>query len=171
MYSTGAGMIQADSMGYVSRMSLRRRMQRPCVLLMLLLTSRAASDSLNDIQHFVLFMQENRAFDRNPLESSFIPQRVHQRGRLGPEAAAGPVTVIPCVHCDADYYGMLRGVRGFNDRAAPILPSNEESVWYQPTAHVGPNATSCGGQSCSNQQARNPHHSRACRSTQGLSYA
>jgi phospholipase C len=41
--------------------------------------------TLKDMEHVVLFMQENRPFDH--------------------------------------YFGVLKGVRGFNDRAAPNLPS------------------------------------------------
>jgi hypothetical protein len=50
--------------------------------------------SINDMEHIIIFMQENRAFDH--------------------------------------YYGLLRGVRGFNDRAAQLLPS-KMPVWYQQT--------------------------------------
>jgi phospholipase C len=49
--------------------------------------------SLNDIEHVVLLMQENRSFDH--------------------------------------YFGTLRGVRGFADPDAAILPSGKP-VWYQP---------------------------------------
>jgi len=46
------------------------------------------------------------------------------------------------------YYGTMRGVRGFNDRAAPLLPSGK-SVWYQPTAPPTPtNASLCGCGAC-----------------------
>lgn len=51
------------------------------------------SSTLNDVEHIVIFMQENRAFDH--------------------------------------YYGAMSGVRGFNDRAAPLLPSGR-SPFYQP---------------------------------------
>ena len=46
------------------------------------------------------------------------------------------------------YYGTLRGVRGFNDRAAPPLP-NGRPVWYQP-AGPPPNKTKelCGCEPC-----------------------
>ena len=47
----------------------------------------------SDIEHIVIFMQENRAFDH--------------------------------------YFGKLKGVRGFNDRSAPLLP-NMKSQFYQP---------------------------------------
>jgi len=70
--------------------------------------------SLEDIEHIVMFMQENRAFDH--------------------------------------YFGKMRGVRGFNDRSSPSLQKNGQSVWYQPTAQVGPNATSCHGTTCSAAQ-------------------
>jgi len=49
--------------------------------------------TMMDMEHIVLYMQENRPFDH--------------------------------------YYGLLKGVRGFNDRAAPDLPSGKP-VWYQP---------------------------------------
>ena len=49
--------------------------------------------ALSDVEHVVIFMQENRAYDH--------------------------------------YYGALRGVRGFGDRAAPALP-NGRSPFYQP---------------------------------------
>lgn len=44
-----------------------------------------------DMEHVVLFMQENRPFDH--------------------------------------YFGNLRGVRGFNDRAAPDLPSGRSPFY------------------------------------------
>ena len=44
------------------------------------------------MEHIVVFMQENRAYDH--------------------------------------YYGTLRGVRGFADRSAPVLPTNEP-IWFQ----------------------------------------
>ena len=43
----------------------------------------AQTGTINDVEHVVLYMQENRAFDH--------------------------------------YYGSMKGVRGFNDRAAPKL--------------------------------------------------
>jgi len=49
--------------------------------------------TLEDMEHIVIFMQENRAFDH--------------------------------------YYGVLNGVRGFNDRAHPPLPSGKP-IFYQP---------------------------------------
>eukprot|EP00729_Bicosta_minor_P010395 gene10395-7087_t len=57
--------------------------------------SAAAASSLNDIEHIVVFMQENRAFDH--------------------------------------YYGKMKGVRGFNDRSAPPLPTGN-TPFYQPIA-------------------------------------
>ena len=60
---------------------------------------RATSGSIDDIEHVVIFMQENRPFDH--------------------------------------YYGTLKGVRGFNDRAAPLLP-NGNSVFYQPVTPPTP---------------------------------
>eukprot|EP01084_Bolivina_argentea_P043781 80629_1 len=50
--------------------------------------------SLQDVEHIVIFMQENRAYDH--------------------------------------YYGTMKGVRGFNDRSAPLLP-NGRSPFHQPT--------------------------------------
>src|SRR5581483_4628687 len=49
--------------------------------------------SIQDVEHIVVLMQENRSFDH--------------------------------------YFGTLRGVRGFNDPRAVILPSGK-SVWHQP---------------------------------------
>ena len=46
--------------------------------------------SINDIEHIVLFMQENRAFDH--------------------------------------YFGKMKGVRGFNDRSAPLLPNKKPHI-------------------------------------------
>lgn len=54
----------------------------------------SASQDLNSVEHIIIYMQENRAFDH--------------------------------------YFGMLKGVRGFNDRFAPPLPSKLNS-FYQPT--------------------------------------
>ena len=48
-------------------------------------SAMAAKGSIEDIEHIVLFMQENRPFDH--------------------------------------YYGTMKGVRGFNDRASPNLPN------------------------------------------------
>jgi phospholipase C len=55
--------------------------------------SSESSGTIQDMEHIVIFMQENRAFDH--------------------------------------YYGVLNGVRGFNDRSAPPLP-NGRSVFAQP---------------------------------------
>lgn len=63
----------------------------PVVVLPLLVA--AVPPGLEQIQHIVVFMQENRALDH--------------------------------------YYGMLRGVRGYNDRTATLLPSGRPN-WYQP---------------------------------------
>src|SRR5690242_5634 len=49
--------------------------------------------SIEDVEHIVILMQENRSFDH--------------------------------------YFGTLRGVRGFSDPRAVILPSGK-SVWHQP---------------------------------------
>lgn len=64
---------------------------------------------MQDMEHIVIFMQENRAFDH--------------------------------------YYGTLRGVRGFNDHAAPLLPTGR-SPFYQPTSTKPVSKNSmcgCGG--------------------------
>lgn len=71
---------------------------RACVALVCLASiamaaPRASSGTINDMEHIVIFMQENRAFDH--------------------------------------YYGVLNGVRGFNDRAHPRLP-NGDPIFYQP---------------------------------------
>jgi phospholipase C len=55
----------------------------------------AAPTRLNDIDHFIILMQENRSFDH--------------------------------------YFGSLRGVRGFDDANAAVLP-NGQSVFRQPDA-------------------------------------
>lgn len=57
------------------------------------------ANSIQDVEHIVIFMQENRAFDH--------------------------------------YYGTLKGVRGFNDHASPLLPSGK-SMFYQPTHILRP---------------------------------
>ncbi|HSS39738.1 MAG TPA: alkaline phosphatase family protein, partial [Polyangia bacterium] len=49
--------------------------------------------SIDDVEHIVFLMQENRSFDH--------------------------------------YFGTLRGVRGFGDPRAVVLPSGDR-VWYQP---------------------------------------
>src|SRR5262245_52654072 len=49
--------------------------------------------TIEDVEHIVILMQENRSFDH--------------------------------------YFGTLRGVRGFGDPRAVILPSGKP-VWYQP---------------------------------------
>lgn len=54
-----------------------------------------ATGTINDIEHIVVLMQENRSFDH--------------------------------------YYGMLRGVRGFSDPRAALLP-NGRPVYYQRNA-------------------------------------
>ena len=64
--------------------------------------------NLSSIEHIVIFMQENRAFDH--------------------------------------YFGTLRGVRGFNDRSAPPLPSGL-SPFYQPVSPPT-NNTLCGCNLC-----------------------
>lgn len=66
--------------------------------------------TLQDLEHIVIFMQENRAFDH--------------------------------------YYGTLKGVRGFNDHAAPLLPSGR-SPFFQPTQVTPPLKNSmCGCNVC-----------------------
>ncbi|MEA3121141.1 MAG: phospholipase, partial [Paraburkholderia sp.] len=73
-----------------------------------------ATRSIDDVEHIVIFMQENRSFDH--------------------------------------YFGTLRGVRGYGDRHAILLP-NGRPVWYQPlVAGIGsvlpfrPNASNLGMQ-------------------------
>jgi len=61
--------------------------------------------TMMDMEHVVLYMQENRPFDH--------------------------------------YYGKLRGVRGFNDRAAPLLKSGLP-VWYQPVEKIPKTSILCG---------------------------
>ena len=53
----------------------------------------ATKGTIEDVEHIVLFMQENRAFDH--------------------------------------YFGTMKGVRGYNDRASPNLP-NGKTMWQQP---------------------------------------
>lgn len=50
--------------------------------------------TINDVEHIILFMQENRPFDH--------------------------------------YYGTLKGVRGFDDRAHPPILSTKRPIFYQP---------------------------------------
>lgn len=64
-----------------------------CVVGLLYVNCKEPTFTMMDMEHVVLFMQENRPFDH--------------------------------------YFGNLRGVRGFNDRAAPNLPSGK-SPFYQP---------------------------------------
>ena len=60
----------------------------------------------SEVEHIVVFMQENRAFDH--------------------------------------YYGTLKGVRGYNDRTAPLLPSGL-SPFYQPSSTTaGSHSLLCG---------------------------
>lgn len=73
-----------------------------------------ATRSIDDVEHIVIFMQENRSFDH--------------------------------------YFGTLRGVRGYGDRRAILLP-NGRPVWHQPlVAGIGsvlpfrPNASDLGMQ-------------------------
>lgn len=83
-----------------------------CVLIFLVpFMCSITKNSIEDLEHIVVFMQENRAFDH--------------------------------------YYGTLRGVRGFNDHAAPLLPSGK-SPFYQPTSTKPPSTNSmCGCGACS----------------------
>ena len=60
---------------------------------MLLLSGMTDAAGLEDIEHIVVFMQENRAFDH--------------------------------------YYGTMKGVRGFNDRSAPMM-ENKKNPFFQP---------------------------------------
>jgi phospholipase C len=71
------------------------------------------SSSLEDIEHIVVFMQENRAFDH--------------------------------------YFGKMKGVRGYNDRSAPLLP-NMKSQFYQPLPNGKQKITQCKGNTCTNMQ-------------------
>lgn len=64
----------------------------------LAIPARSVTGTIQDVEHVVIFMQENRAFDH--------------------------------------YYGVLRGVRGFNDRMAVTLP-NGDPVWKQPGGLFG----------------------------------
>lgn len=52
--------------------------------------------SIDDIQHIILFMQENRSFDH--------------------------------------YFGTLKGVRGFNDRAHAGIQASKRGIFYQPVS-------------------------------------
>merc|ERR1711871_727823 len=83
----------------------------PSTLLLLLLGLSSnvwalrRTGTIFDIEHIVIFMQENRAYDH--------------------------------------YYGSMRGVRGFNDRAAPLLPSGR-SPFYQPVTPPKAHSVLCG---------------------------
>ena len=74
-------------------------------------TTTVRGASINDIEHIVIFMQENRAFDH--------------------------------------YFGKLKGVRGFNDRSAPLLP-NMKSQFYQPLPNPDAKVKQCTGLTCTN---------------------
>ena len=67
-----------------------------CASILLLSLSQVSTKDISSIEHIVIFMQENRAFDH--------------------------------------YYGSLKGVRGFNDHAAPPLPSGLPP-FFQPVSH------------------------------------
>jgi len=56
--------------------------------------STAATGALNDVQHVVIFMQENRSFD--------------------------------------EYFGTLKGVRGFSDRTVLRMPNGNTDL-FQPS--------------------------------------
>ena len=68
-------------------------------------------------------------------------------------AAAGIGDVEHVVICMQEnrpfdhYYGMLQGVRGFNDPAAPLLP-NGDPVWKQPLSVQPATARFCGCSAC-----------------------
>eukprot|EP00037_Helgoeca_nana_P022910 m.236138 g.236138 ORF g.236138 m.236138 type:complete len:869 (-) comp26171_c0_seq1:163-2769(-) len=82
-----------------------------CLVVVGLLGRMAQSGSINDIEHIVVFMQENRAFDH--------------------------------------YYGTMKGVRGFNDRTAPNLPTSGLNPFYQPTSASGSPTGGNGIPTCS----------------------
>ena len=69
----------------------------------------ATTGTIEDMEHIVIFMQENRPFDH--------------------------------------YYGTMKGVRGFNDRAHPNLPSGKP-VWYQPIESQSITDAFCGCSPC-----------------------
>lgn len=76
-----------------------------CALLCGFASALPRTGTIKDIEHIVVFMQENRAYDH--------------------------------------YYGSMRGVRGFNDRAAPLLPSGR-SPFYQPVTPSKAHSIICG---------------------------
>ena len=96
------------------------------LLLLGLLSARtvltASAGSIDDVEHIVIFMQENRAYDH--------------------------------------YYGSLKGVRGFNDRAAPVLPSGR-SPFYQPVAAPKEHSELCGCYSSAIAEKGKDHPSAA----------
>ena len=76
------------------------------------------------IEHIIIFMQENRAYDHVGSLS------------VSPAACGVPdlslfSSFILSVRPPPQYYGMHAGVRGFNDRTAIQLPSGLSS-FYQP---------------------------------------
>jgi phospholipase C len=91
----------------------------PCVLVAVFwacfaaTVTTAGATSINDIEHIVIFMQENRAFDH--------------------------------------YFGKMKGVRGFNDRSAPLLP-NMKSQFYQPLPAPTAKVKQCTGKTCTNME-------------------
>ena len=99
-----------------------------CVAVLGLLVSQAAAGSINDVEHIVIWMQENRAFDHyygtTQTSVQFCVHNVRD---------VGCCSWLCCV-AFVCFVGTLRGVRGFNDPAAPPLP-NGKPVWYQPVVH------------------------------------
>ena len=73
--------------------------------------AQAATGTIQDIEHVVLFMQENRAFDHvTHLFSTFKKNR--------------DLTV------KLQYFGTMAGVRGFGDPNVHVA-SNGRPVWFQ----------------------------------------
>ena len=61
------------------------------MLALLVTRGQAATGTIQDVEHVVILMQENRSFDH--------------------------------------YFGSMKGVRGFNDRAALLLQSGRSVLW------------------------------------------
>lgn len=79
-------------------------------LAVLLGSSTVTAGSLKDIEHVVLFMQENRSWD----------------------SVSSPVILISFILLTPylQYFGTMAGVRGFNDPNVQVNPDGN-SVWHQ----------------------------------------
>lgn len=79
------------------------------VLAAALLGAPVSAGSLSDIEHVVIFMQENRAWDTVCFIAEMVPSHANELNQ---------------------YFGSMAGVRGFNDPNVQVNP-NGQAVWYQ----------------------------------------